>query len=199
MSRPLAMRLAQRAAGPSRMRGRCIGCMALVRSRTWKPRSSASPSMAMMSGFMNGSPPVKPISRTGNRLVRDLIEKGDDLGAGDIGEAVVLRARSRYSNCGRSILQRLPVLIHSVRRPASATRARRSPLAVTSGSLNFLWRVLTRCRPCADPLRRPSNSRARSCARQGCINAAREASLFACRTRHDRTLDGRGCSSVVEQ
>ena len=34
-------------------------------------------------------------------LTLDLIEKGDRLGAGDIGEAVVLGARIRYSNCGR--------------------------------------------------------------------------------------------------
>ena len=43
--------------------GRCIGCMALVSTSASKPRSSASASMARNSGFMNGSPPVKPISR----------------------------------------------------------------------------------------------------------------------------------------
>ena len=47
----------------------------------------------MMSGFMNGSPPVKPISRTGQRVARDLVEKGGRLGAGDIGEPVVVGAR----------------------------------------------------------------------------------------------------------
>ena len=48
------------------MRGRIIGCIALVRMSTAYPRERASPVMAMMSGFMNGSPPVKPISRTGS-------------------------------------------------------------------------------------------------------------------------------------
>ena len=49
------------------MRGRCIGCMALVSTSAEWPRVSASPSMEMMSGFMKGSPPVKPISRAGTR------------------------------------------------------------------------------------------------------------------------------------
>jgi hypothetical protein len=42
-----------------------IGFMALVRTRTSKPRRSASSTMAMNSGFMNGSPPVKAIWRVG--------------------------------------------------------------------------------------------------------------------------------------
>lgn len=44
-----------------------IGFIALVRTSASNPRSSASPSMARKSGFMNGSPPVNPIVRVPNR------------------------------------------------------------------------------------------------------------------------------------
>jgi hypothetical protein len=42
-----------------------MGRMALVSTRTWKPRSSALSMISMISGFMKGSPPVMPISVVG--------------------------------------------------------------------------------------------------------------------------------------
>jgi hypothetical protein len=70
-----------------------MGCMALVSTGTECWRLSASPSMAMISGFMKGLPPVKPTFPCGQPVTRNLVEKGDDLGSGDIGEPIVLRAR----------------------------------------------------------------------------------------------------------
>ena len=59
----LAPKRSRSASSPCLVLGRCIGCMALVSTSASKPRDSAPSSMASSCGFMNGSPPVKAISR----------------------------------------------------------------------------------------------------------------------------------------
>ena len=79
----------------------CIGFMALVSTIALKPRDSTSSSIAGRSGFMNGSPPVKPISLRAVAVALDLVEIGRDLGGGEIDQPVVASARIRCSSCGR--------------------------------------------------------------------------------------------------
>ena len=96
---------------------------------------------------------------------------------GDIGKPIVLGARFDIA-IAAVILQRLPVLIHSVRKPSSATRARRSPFAVTVGVGEFLKRRKECGVGHSDPLQPGINSAAAPWQDQA-ASTLREASLFA--------------------
>ena len=82
------------------MRGRCIGCMALVSTSTEMAAAERVAEHGENVGVHERLAAGEADLPRGQRLALDLIEEGGNLGAVDIGEPVVLRARIRYSNCG---------------------------------------------------------------------------------------------------
>ena len=113
----------RRAASAARHGRWCIGFIALVSTSTWNPRISASSSMATMSGFMNGSPPVKPIVRVGSPSRSISSEIGRRFGAGQVDQPVVAGRRFDVAVAAGDVAQRAGVEPQRVQRRAAPPRA----------------------------------------------------------------------------
>ena len=126
---------------PLLIRGRCIGCMALVSTSTSKPRASASSIRPSICGFMNGSPPVKPISRVPSPRRRSRRSRRRPRPR-DVDEPVVGGAQFDVAVPARDVAERAgvdPERLEPIERDPGATFARCGPVRMLEFPRCVLW------------------------------------------------------------